>query len=128
MKIKRFRRGLMFLAIAALAATAFSFVVMYLWNWLAPEVFGGHTITIWKAFGLLVLSRILLGGFRPGFGPMRWRHRMRERWEQMTPEEREKFRQGMRGRCGWRGTKSASPVPAPGEFASGEAAPGKGTA
>jgi hypothetical protein len=23
-----------------------------------------------------------------------------ERWEQMTPEEREKFRQGMRGRCG----------------------------
>jgi hypothetical protein len=25
---------------------------------------------------------------------------MLERWEQMTPEEREKFRQGMRGRCG----------------------------
>jgi hypothetical protein len=25
---------------------------------------------------------------------------MIERWEQMTPEEREKFRQGMVGRCG----------------------------
>ena len=29
-----------------------------------------------------------------------WRHHMMERWEKMTPEEREKFRQGMRGRCG----------------------------
>jgi hypothetical protein len=31
---------------------------------------------------------------------MRWRRRMMERWEHMTPEEREKFRQSMRGRCG----------------------------
>ena len=26
--------------------------------------------------------------------------RMKERWERMTPEEREKFRAGFRGRCG----------------------------
>jgi hypothetical protein len=25
---------------------------------------------------------------------------MKERWANMTPEEREKFRDGMRGRCG----------------------------
>jgi hypothetical protein len=31
---------------------------------------------------------------------MYWRQRMKERWEQLTPEEREKFRQGMRSRCG----------------------------
>ncbi|MEA2602215.1 MAG: hypothetical protein QOF89_3207 [Acidobacteriota bacterium] len=27
------------------------------------------------------------------------RRRMVERWERMTPEEREQFRQGVRGRC-----------------------------
>jgi len=42
------------------------------------------------------LSKILFGGFRGG---PPWRHRMMERWAQMTPEEREKFRAGMRGRC-----------------------------
>jgi hypothetical protein len=30
---------------------------------------------------------------------MYWRRRMIERWEQMTPEEREKFREGMRRGC-----------------------------
>ena len=34
---------------------------------------------------------------------MHWRRRMHERWEHMTPEEREKFRQGVRERCGHRG-------------------------
>jgi hypothetical protein len=33
---------------------------------------------------------------------MHWRRRMMERWEQMTPEEREKFRQGVGGRCSGR--------------------------
>jgi hypothetical protein len=51
----------------------------------------------------LVLSKILFGGFRSysGGGP-RWRRRMMERWEQMTPEEREKFKRGMRHGCGFR--------------------------
>ncbi|HEY6046076.1 MAG TPA: hypothetical protein VIU65_05690, partial [Pyrinomonadaceae bacterium] len=38
-------------------------VVMLLWNWLAPELFGLRTITFWQAFGLLALCRILFGGF-----------------------------------------------------------------
>jgi hypothetical protein len=75
--------------------------VMGLWNWLAPTIFGGRTIDFWQALGILILSKILFGGFRgrSGFGG-HWKRRMRERWEQMTPEEREKFRQGMAGRCG----------------------------
>jgi hypothetical protein len=80
--------------------TVFAFVVMGLWNWLMPALFGWHLITFWQALGLLVLSKILFGGFRGG--PHRnwhWRRRMMERWEQMTPEEREKFRESMRGRC-----------------------------
>jgi hypothetical protein len=82
-------------------------LVMYLWNWLAPTLFGWRQITFWQAVGLLALCRILfggLGGHRPRSNMRRrmderMRRRMDERWEQMTPEEREKFRQGFRGRC-----------------------------
>jgi len=79
----------------------FTFVVRALWNWLMPVLFGWHVITYWQALGVLVLSKILFGGFRGAHGSdWRWRRRMMERWDQMTPEEREKFRQSMGGRCG----------------------------
>src|SRR5712691_4747970 len=73
-------------------------VVMLLWNWLAPSLFGLRLITFWQALGLLALCRILFGGFGLGGGGShrsKSRRRMAERWEQMTPEEREKFRQGL---------------------------------
>jgi hypothetical protein len=101
MRKKWLLRGLKFALFGALAIVAVSFLFMSLWNWLTPGLFGWHTISILQALGLLILSRFLFGGFRGrrGCGPG-WRRRMSERWEQMTPEEREKFRQGMRGRCG----------------------------
>jgi hypothetical protein len=79
----------------------FGFVVMWLWNWLVPALFGGHTIGYWQAWGIIILSKILFGGFsgRPGDGG-NWKRRMQQRLEKMTPEEREKFLQGMSGRCG----------------------------
>jgi len=93
---RRWIRGLKVGVIGVVAVTIFGFIVMSLWNWLAPAVFGLHAITFWQALGMLVLSKILFGGFRgrPGGGG-HWRRRMKERWEQMTPEEREKFRAGM---------------------------------
>ena len=77
-------------------------LVMYLWNWLLPALFGWRVITFWQAIGILALCRILFGriGGR-GFRGSGFRGRMGERWGRMTPEEREKFRQGMRGRCGF---------------------------
>jgi hypothetical protein len=76
-------------------------VVMHLWNWLLPALFGWRVITFWQAVGLLALCRILFGGFGGrGFSRSNFRRRMGERWAAMSPEEREKFRQGMRGRCG----------------------------
>ncbi len=103
-------RVLKILPLVVLALVVFSFVVMRLWNWLTPELFGWHPITFWQALGLLVLSKILFGGFRgrPGWGG-HWRQRMIERWEQMSPEEREKFREGMRGRCGSFAPPTATP-------------------
>ena len=74
---------------------------MGLWNALMPSLFALRAITYWQALGLFLLSKILFGGFRPSPGGPRWRQRMMERWEQMTPEEREKLKRGMRHRCGF---------------------------
>jgi hypothetical protein len=102
------RRRLLFIAPAAIVgllvfAAIGGEIVKLLWNWLLPPLFGLPSVTFWQALGLLALSRILFGGFglhgsgrRSGI-----RGRMKERWEHMTPEERERFRQGMRDRWGF---------------------------
>jgi hypothetical protein len=85
-------------------------VVQLLWNWLLPPLFGWRAITFWQALGLLVLCRILFGGFHGGSrsGPGirrriadRMADRVAERWEHMSAEERERFRQRLRERCGF---------------------------
>jgi Ca2+/H+ antiporter, TMEM165/GDT1 family len=99
--MKRVLKILKFLVVAALIFAFLSLVVMSLWNWLTPALFGWHPITFWQALGILILSKILFGGFHGRPGPhMHWRHRIMARWAQMTPEEREKFRESLRGRCG----------------------------
>ncbi len=73
-------------------------IVRELWNWLLPPLFGWKQLTFWQAVGLLALCRILFGGYGLlGSNRGHSRRRMAERWEQMTPEERERFREGMRG-------------------------------
>ncbi len=102
MRRHKFLRALMFLPLVVLFVAMFGFVVMGLWNWLMPALFGWKTIGYWQALGLFILSKILFGGFRGSGGRgWYWRDRMKERWEQMTPEERERFRQGFWDRwCG----------------------------
>jgi hypothetical protein len=97
--------------LAMLALVAFGgWVVMLLWNWLLPPLFGWRALTFWQALGMLVLCRILVGGFAGrGFSGYsfrrrmaeRWERRMAERWDHMTPEERERFRRGLRERWGF---------------------------
>ncbi len=43
-------------------AVLFGFVIMWLWNWLMPELFGLTTLTYWQAVGLFILLKLLLGG------------------------------------------------------------------
>jgi hypothetical protein len=103
-------RGVKIAMMVVVGVAVFGFIVMSLWNSLLPEIFGLPAIGFWQALGLLVLSKILFGGFRGGRGyGGHWRGRMTERWENMTPEEREKFRQGMAGRCGFRGAPAEEP-------------------
>ncbi|PRY35467.1 hypothetical protein CLV58_11452 [Spirosoma oryzae] len=85
------------------------YVVMRLWNATLPLIIQGvSAITFWQALALLLLSRLLFGGFRgpwnkPGFGGFnrdQWKNRMAERWQQLSPEQRERMRQRWGRRCG----------------------------
>jgi hypothetical protein len=112
------KRWVFIVPLAILGIAAFIFIggqiVMQLWNWLLPPLFDFPAITFWQALGILVLSRILFGGFGGGHsGRSHMRRRIRdrvtdrvaervgERWDAMTPEERERFRQRLRERCGF---------------------------
>jgi hypothetical protein len=98
MRYRLWRLGMPVLFLGA--AAALGWVVMMLWNAVVPEVFvSGRVIDYWHALGLLMLCRILFGGFRGRGG---WRGRHGRRWEAMTPEEREQLRQSYSARCGRR--------------------------
>jgi hypothetical protein len=107
-------KGAAFVVLALAFLAAFSWVVMSLWNWLVPALFHGPVVQYWQAVGLLVLSRILFGGLRGRGGwHGHWRQRMwRERWANLTPQERERMREHFQRRCG-RERRDDTPHPAP---------------
>lgn len=107
---KRFLGIFIFLAVFAASAA----VLMLLWNWLIPAIFGGGAVGYWQATGLLLMAKILFGGFRGGqFGFARphghhgFPHNpeVRERVKNMSPDERREYIRahmfgGMHGECG----------------------------
>lgn len=109
-----FRRGLRFLVFGALFIVLTGLVVMSLWNALLPEILGVKAISFGQAIGIMLLSRLLFGGFGGGgfkggrFGRGRqdnprqgdWKQKLAERWQNLTPEQREQMRNQWRGRCG----------------------------
>lgn len=76
---------------------AFGAVVMLLWNWLVPDLFSGPQISFWQALGVLILSKILFGGFHGKGGG--WKNDCRQRMQHITPEEKQKLRH--RFMCKW---------------------------
>lgn len=89
-----------------LAAGAFislaGFIVMKLWNALLPDILGVKEVTMWQSIGILVLSRILFGGWgkfgRHHSGPKSamWRRK----WHAMSDEEKEAFKTKWKEKCG----------------------------
>ena len=99
------RKKIMIFFFIVIAILAFGAVVMGLWNAILPEVTTAKKISYPQALGILLLSKILFGGFRGGWGG----HYKRERWMEMqqkmatmTPEEREKFKSEWKSRCSHR--------------------------
>ncbi|MBL3657947.1 hypothetical protein [Fulvivirga sediminis] len=73
--------------VAVLAFGAlFGYIVMILWNWLVPELFHGPSVTYGQAIGLLILSKLLFGGFHGKGGR---KESFKEKFRHMSPEQRE---------------------------------------
>lgn len=104
MKPENFHRLRFLMPLAVLAFVALlTAVVRALWNGVLVEVLAVRIITYWQALGLLLLAKILFGGWPGGGGRFGggWRERMMaKRWESLDPAQREKMREQMRRRFG----------------------------
>lgn len=106
-----------FVLLIPVAIFLFGFITMSLWNSVLVAVLHVGAVTFWQALGILILCKILFGGFRGGgFGRhRRWggegfdkRREMFEKFQKMTPEERQHFKQNWRGRCApWQRNETA---------------------
>ncbi len=108
-------KGIKMFFLFLLFGAAMSYLVMILWNWLMPVVFGLALITFWQALGLLLLAKIIFGFGRGSWGhsghyaghwkehgASLWKEKMEDKLKAMSPEEREKFRAEWKKRCGWK--------------------------
>ena len=94
-------KGLGIFVLVVLAFFALGFLTMHLWNWLMPYLFHLPAIDFSMAIGLVVLSKILLGGIRMKTDGGGWGHRKywKAKWESMSDEDREKFKNQFAERC-----------------------------
>ena len=90
------------IVVGILFAFLFGWLVMLLWNWIVPPVFGLTTITFWQAWGLVILAHILFksgpghGEHHPPFHnhPHEWRDKfkckLKEHFEECEERHKEK--------------------------------------
>ena len=100
MKTRKFFYYGKFGVMGVAAMILFTFAVMWLWNWLVPELFSGPILTYWQTLGILVLSKILISGLGHGHKDRRpWRSRS-SHWGHRHPGShwRKKFEEKMNGK------------------------------
>jgi hypothetical protein len=104
------------LGIMLATCAVFGVAVMLLWNALIPQIFGLPQLNYLQAAGLLILARVLFGGIGGGgrgnallWGAERDGHsfhhgnKLREKWMNMSEDERLEFIKRERGFAHWRG-------------------------
>jgi hypothetical protein len=76
---------------------------MILWNITAPEIFGVKSLTYGMALRLLIIARVLIGGF--GFRWTNnnknkfWRERMKMKMAKMSEDEKAEFKRKLWQKC-----------------------------
>ena len=94
-----------FIVLGVAGLALFTYVVLLLWNWLIPELFNGPILTYWQTLGILVLTKIIFSGVRPGHGRCgSYSSDKSERWSYRSARHREywkkKFEEKMNSRSG----------------------------
>ncbi|HEV8273443.1 MAG TPA: hypothetical protein VGQ04_19145 [Chitinophagaceae bacterium] len=89
---------LLFILLAPIAIFVFGKVIMLLWNNILTPVLHVSEITFWQGLGILVLAKILFGGFGGRGGSSYYYRKQRMMWNTMTPEQKEKFKEQLKNR------------------------------
>jgi len=97
-------KGILAMLAMLVTCAVFAVAVMLLWNALLPEIFALPQISYLQAVGLLILARLLFGGIggdmrghaghrgaRRDGHPFRHDNKLREKWMNMSEEERKEF-------------------------------------
>lgn len=90
---------LFFITVFVAIVSAVSFVVMFLWNNILTEVTNVKPLNIWQAGGLLLLAKILFGGFGKGKGKWKKRKEWKDKWMNMSHEERHEAKSRWKEYC-----------------------------
>lgn len=89
-------RILRFVILGLIFVAAMGFLTMFLWNWLIPVLFQGPEIRFEQALGLMLLGRLLVGGWGKGHNHCGhgdgWKTRMKERFTGISEEEKQAFK------------------------------------
>jgi len=97
------KRRFLFMPIFVIGLFTLSGIVMFLWNSIIPTISGVLPLTYWQAMGILILSRILFGGFRfrghHGYRPPFMYPSIRNKFMEMNDQEREQFKNQWKERC-----------------------------
>lgn len=116
MRNKFGKKKWLFIPIFIGAVFLFGVIVMGLWNAILPAVIAVKTINLWQALGILLLSKILFGGFHGRCGGRHGRERwmdMKQKFADMSPEEREKLKTAWKSRCStWKMRREETSGPA----------------
>jgi len=102
--VKNILKGTMFFAVMVGLFLLLVYGFMILWNITIPEIFGIKSLTYGMALRILIISRILIGGF--GFrwannnekGKF-WRERMKMKMENMSEDEKSEFKRRLWQKC-----------------------------
>ncbi|XOV95389.1 MAG: hypothetical protein ACFHWX_07185 [Bacteroidota bacterium] len=95
----KMKRGLWIFKMALMVILFFAVVsgiVMYLWNWLMPDIFDLRVITFWEAAGILLLSKIIFGFGKKGghhHGGPSWKNKWAHMSEEQKNQWKEKFKE-----------------------------------
>jgi len=102
-------KGFVMLVLIVVVVLLVGYLVMLLWNTILTDVLAVNSLNYWQALGILLLSRILFGRWgapnykgKKGFSK---RHRWKEKWMNMSEEERMQFKAKWRQKCGDKPTK-----------------------
>jgi hypothetical protein len=97
---------LFFVVVFFTVVTAVIWVVMFLWNTILTEVTSVNPLNFWQAGGLLLLAKILFGGFGGRKGGRHHKGKeWKNKWMNMNNEERQEMKARWKARCEKKGSE-----------------------